>query len=276
MSPPNLAVSRDDARQKIRNQIEKGREIRNLSLRSERDLEEARAQRGKWNSYNVELLTRLFDNRSIAEEYEAWYGGFVVGELPLQSKIDEFREDMDTSLDRLESISERLELIPEPPAISPQRPSVQVTEIGHDIFIVHGQDEAVKESVARFIEKLRLRAVILHEQPNAGKTIIEKFETHANVGYAVVLLTPDDIGYPKAKPDEAKPHARQNVIFELGYFIGRLGRERVCALYKDMVELPSDFAGVLYVKLDDDGAWKLSLAKELKNAGFSVDMNKAV
>ena len=111
------------------------------------------------------------------------------------------------------------------------------------IFLVHGHDQAVTSIVARFLEKLKLEAVILHEQPNEGQTIIEKFERHADVGFAVVLLTPDDMG-GIAPGSNLQPRARQNVILELGYFIGKLGRPRVCALYVTGVELPSDLHGV--------------------------------
>lgn len=143
------------------------------------------------------------------------------------------------------------------------------------VFIVHGQDNEAKLSVARFLEKLDLKPVILHEQTNTGKTIIEKFEHHSSdVSYAVVLLTPDDVGNIKTKQDELQPRARQNVIFELGYFFAKLGRERVCALHKEGIELPSDFQGVLYVPMDSNDAWKFNLAKELKQAGLDVDMNK--
>jgi predicted nucleotide-binding protein len=142
------------------------------------------------------------------------------------------------------------------------------------VFLVHGHDEAAKESTARFVEKLGLRAIILHEQPNAGKTVIEKFEAHSNVGFAIVLLTPDDIGAPRNKSNETKPRARQNVILELGYFMGKLGRGRVCALYKEGVEIPSDYQGILYIQMDSAGAWRMALAKEIKNAGIDVDLNK--
>ena len=118
--------------------------------------------------------------------------------------------------------------------------------------------------------------MILHEQPNQGRTIIEKFEEHAQVGFAVVLLTPDDVGSLKGENNHLKPRARQNVIFEFGFFIGRLGRHRVCALTKGDVEIPSDYDGVVYVPLDDHGAWKMKLVKELKAAEFDVDANLAL
>ena len=130
------------------------------------------------------------------------------------------------------------------------------------------------ETVARFLEKLRLDPIILHEQPSMGRTVIEKFEAHADVGFAVVLLTPDDMG-GLASGGEVKPRARQNVILELGYFIGSLGRAKVCALYVEGVEIPSDIHGVLYVSYDAAGGWRLKLASEIRAAGLPVDMNLA-
>lgn len=150
------------------------------------------------------------------------------------------------------------------------------TAQGNDVFVVHGRDEAAKEAVARFIEKLALRAIILHERPNAGRTIMEKFEDYSDVGFAVVLLTPDDVGAPQDRRNEVKPRARQNVIFELGYFVGKLGRNRVCALYKEDVEIPSDYHGVLYVPMDSGGAWRMGLAREIKHAGIEIDLDDAL
>ncbi|MGD0992881.1 MAG: nucleotide-binding protein [Gemmatimonadales bacterium] len=146
---------------------------------------------------------------------------------------------------------------------------------GQDIFIVHGSDESAAQLVARYLERLDLTAVILHEKPNAGRTLIEKFEDYSTVGFAVVILTPDDVGFSKSRPDEQRDRARQNVWFELGFFIGRLSRERVCALYREGVEIPSDFEGVGFVSLDR-ADWKLRSAAEMKAAGIKVDLNKAV
>jgi predicted nucleotide-binding protein len=151
-------------------------------------------------------------------------------------------------------------------------------ELNRRVFIVHGRDNEAKEMVARFIEKLHLRAVILHEQPGGGRTIIEKFEDYANVGFAVALLTPDDVGglrESRETPQELQPRSRQNVIFELGYFIGKLGRSRVSVLYKKGVELPSDYLGVLYTEMAGD-SWKLPLAQNMKHVGLDVDLNRAV
>lgn len=142
------------------------------------------------------------------------------------------------------------------------------------IFVVHGHDNEAKESVARFLEKLGLEPIILHEQPSSGRTVIEKFETYSgDIAFAVVLLTPDDLCADGPAPDHRRPRARQNVIMELGYFLGRLGRVRVCALYKGDVELPSDYQGVLYIDMDLASAWKAKLAQELVEAKLPIDLS---
>lgn len=143
------------------------------------------------------------------------------------------------------------------------------------IFVAYGHDEAVRLNVVRLLEHLDLNPIILSERPDQGQTIIEKIEKYSSVNFAVILLTPDDIGGEKSKKyEELSPRARQNVILELGYFIGKIGRENVASLYAEGVELPSDYHGVLYTPIDKHGAWKLKLAKELKAAGYDIDLNK--
>jgi predicted nucleotide-binding protein len=138
------------------------------------------------------------------------------------------------------------------------------------VFVVHGHDNEMKLAVAWTVKKLGLEPVILHEQPDRGQAIIEKIERHSDVGFAVVSLSPDDIGYLEGKgPDAARPRARQNVIFELGYFAGKLGRANVVALYRGEIELPSDYDGVLYTRYDgDSGAWRNRLVLELQESGY--------
>ncbi len=143
------------------------------------------------------------------------------------------------------------------------------------IFIVHGQDIAARESIARFIEQLGFEVVILHEQANRGGTIIEKIEANRDVGFAIVLLTPDDEGRRMGDSNLA-PRARQNVLLELGYFMAYLGRTNICALRGGNVDIPSDFAGVVWTDLDPAGAWKTGLGRELAAAGYSLDWNKVM
>ena len=156
---------------------------------------------------------------------------------------------------------------------SDRKPPIHIDSI----FLVHGHDNGLLHEVARFLEMLKQKVIVLREQPSSGRTIIEKFVDYSTVGYAIVLLTPDDRGgIASATYETQQVRARQNVVFELGYFIGKLGRNRVTALHLADVEIPSDYSGVAFVMIDDRGAWRLELAKELKAAGFNIDMNLAL
>lgn len=148
-----------------------------------------------------------------------------------------------------------------------------IAQANKKIFVVHGHDDYSKEMVARFLEKNDFEAIILHEKASGGRTIIEKIEAHSDVGFAVILLTPDDVGKAKNE-DELQSRARQNVILELGYFMGKLGRNKVCAFKSDKLEIPTDFSGVIWNPLDSIGAWKHTLLKELKEAGYDLDGSK--
>lgn len=145
------------------------------------------------------------------------------------------------------------------------------------IFVVHGHDHALKTEVETFLYDIGLDPVVLHRKPDEGATVIEKFEKHSDVGYALILLTPDEVAYAIDEEDkedekrEKEKRARPNVIFEFGYFVGKLGRKRVCCLYKGDVTLPSDLSGLVYKKLDGPlKSQKFSLIKELKAAGYQI------
>ena len=144
------------------------------------------------------------------------------------------------------------------------------------VFIVHGHDESAQNKAARFVEKLGFEAIILHEKASSGRTIVEKIEHYSNVGFAIVLYTPDDVGNVKSEPDNLNVRARQNVVFEHGYLIGKLGRQNVSALVDGKLELPNDISGVVYISLDEGSAWQLQLAKEMKQSGYKIDMNKLI
>jgi predicted nucleotide-binding protein len=168
-------------------------------------------------------------------------------------------------------------------AVSAQASLATIEKSKKRVFVVHGRDSARMNAVARFVQRIGLEPIILHEKPNAGQTLIEKFQANSDVDYAVVLLTPDDLGasrqeIEKADPanvrDVLKPRARQNVYLELGYFLSKLGRGHVGALYVDGVDMPSDYDGVAYIPLDDHEGWHAKLVRELTAAGLAVDLTK--
>ncbi len=145
------------------------------------------------------------------------------------------------------------------------------------IFIVHGHDDGLTSEVARFIKDLDFEPIILREQASGGNTIIEKIAEYSNVGFGIVLYTPCDLGAAKGvatEIDKLSPRARQNVVFEHGYLIGKIGRKNVCAVKCDGVETPGDISGVVYISKDAGGSWRNQIANEMKNAGLEVDKNK--
>jgi|APEBP8051073302_1049394.scaffolds.fasta_scaffold00326_8 predicted nucleotide-binding protein len=185
------------------------------------------------------------------EETAAKLNGIIV-------QLNEKIEDLDGAFDGLSQNTSRL----------------QSKIKSNKVFIVHGHDSELKTAVARVVEQLGLEAIILHEVPNASETVIEKLEKNAaEVGFAVILLTPDDLG-KSVKEEELKGRARQNVILELGFFWGLLKRSNVCCIAKRGVDLPSDLHGVVYVG-GDDSSWKYTLANNLKHAGYNdIDLNR--
>ena len=151
--------------------------------------------------------------------------------------------------------------------------------LSNKVFVVHGHDQGLKTDVEQFIQQIGLEPIVLHRQPDKGRTLIEKFEQHSDVGYAFILLTPDDIAYaidqdllPDASRKKEK-RARPNVIFEFGFFVGKLGRDRVCCLYKEGVILPSDLDGLVYKKIDGSvESQGMAIIKELKAAGYKIQI----
>ncbi len=292
---PKLRVSRKEANNKIKAQIEKGELLCNRQICSEEELENVGIAANHWSRYNRDLLIKLFDNLSIDDEYKNFHyyrlshqdiANLMLDGVPIpdfQDQVSEYQRDMTDSINSLKGICYRLELFDEvldnvPYTLANKGFSDNPTRtFGDHVFIVHGHDEAAKHAIARFVEKFNLKATILDEQASKGQTVIDKFEENAdNVGFAIVLLTPDDVGAPKDQIDEPKPRARQNVILELGYFLCGLGRERVCVLYKKGVELPSDIQGIVYVPMNNPNEWQLKLATEMKQAGLPIDLNKLI
>jgi predicted nucleotide-binding protein len=239
----------------------------------------------KWRRDTKVALAYIFgDNSRHVSEFSAIrftlmaWGDFTTEreyERAYRSGLDSSRAVLKSMIEEIRDYWKEDSQLPMP-AIASQ--SLEQTEmLGKEIFIIHGHDDGLKQTVARFLEKIELNPVILHEQPNKGRTIIEKFEQYATVDFAVALFTADDLCSSGQGADAAPTYrARQNVVFEFGFFIGKLGRERVCALYEEGVELPSDYQGVLYIPLDKSGNWRFALLKELKSIGYDVDANRAL
>ena len=291
---PKLRVSREEARQKIQTRIEKGQQLSERLTNDE--LDKVGMEANNWSAYNINLLRKLFDTPAPVDEYtQFFYNRPTLEEMenilkssPHPSSIDRYqlyecRSNMNNSINSLKTICDQLELYDEP-SETPQHTSgnKEVSDtpqhaFGNKVFIIHGRDDGVKGDVALFVRDLGLKEIILDRQPNEGLiAILDKFEREAKkADFAIALLTPDDVGALKGEADDQlKPRARQNVIFELGYFMRALGRKKVCLLLKGELENPSDLSGILYVSMNSPNGWKLELAKEMKQAGLPIDPQK--
>lgn len=261
-----------------------------------------------WSARNRELLREAFTTTEVLYEYDPWAevrenptnwveftdeggerrlaplfkGGITLfGHEPkpmpifsasVAAPMPHGREELRRGSERLRVIADRLELYEE--VVPDLNEEAVVAAGGSYVFLVHGRDDGTKETVARALRQLTGdEPVILHEQVDRGETIIEKFERHAGAAEAaVVILTPDDVG-GIAGSDVLRPRARQNVVYELGWFHGKLGRGRVIALLVDDVEQPSDVLGVIYIPVDQAGAWRYKLGHRLRDIGLDVDLD---
>lgn len=184
--------------------------------------------------------------------------------IKIEKEIGVYIEDLDIYINNRKYIVEN-ESVTEDIEINKNR-----------VFIVHGHDELALEQVSGFIKDIKLEPIVLKNQASLGNTIIEKIEEYSDVGFAIVLYTPCDIGASINNKDSMKHRARQNVVFEHGYLIGRLGRKNVCALVKDDIEKPNDISGIVYIELDNQKAWRFNIARDMKKLGYDIDLNNLI
>lgn len=239
-----------------------------------------------WNNMCREIFIRSFEhpNNTDLAGFDHNTPSYIISDI-----VEEYKSSIRYKIAYIEGFIKRLSLIPCKAETNVVKPTAieKIEKNTKKVFVVHGHNNALKVEVARTIELLGLKAIILHEQEDFGNTIIEKFEANAtDVGFAVILLTSDDLGVSKkdiAKEEkekgykaEYKERARQNVVFEMGYFIGKLDRAHVFELMENGVEKPGDIDGIIYTSVDEEGMWKVKLAKRLKACGYPVSIDAIV
>jgi predicted nucleotide-binding protein len=295
-----LAVPRIEAEESLTKVILQGEELLGRTIQTGGQLTQAKDDYHTWYEYCERLLERIFNYSPWSgEKRPSVYGPSVpiaVGRGPrpdnTAKNIESYRTAVSTVVRGLKSLQNQLELLHlDANTQTLDRPEEVAATVGSKVFIVHGHDSGRRDAVARFITRLKFDPIILEEQASASKTLIEKFESYSSdIAYAVVILTPDDLGAtadkiydvavaadnPDAVVGALEPRARQNVIFELGFFFGKLGRKRVCALLAEGIKMPSDIDGVAYVPMDANGGWHMPLAREMRHAGLNIDMNDAL
>lgn len=226
------------------------------------------------------LRHQLLSDPVVADQLPSWvkahrnldsFWGFIQPKFKTYAERRTFLSEQFTPLlDTLEFDDPQLPQ--KPTSLQRQQRASSVTRNKRKVFIVHGRNNEAKQEVTRFVERQGIETIILHEQASSGMTIIEKIEHYSNdADFALILYTACDQGRgiheSKFPP---KNRARQNVVFEHGYLMAKLGRENVCALVHGEIETPNDISGVVYVPLDPAGAWKLEVLKELKACGYKV------
>lgn len=270
---PQLTTSADAFAAELDEQIASGEGLLARDVSREPEIDPLAADYYTWNEFNEALIRKRVTGKREANEYIGSIGIFSLGPRTPAQKLAELRNSIREKVRRLKSLQARLHLYENKNGAPPTGAPTDRTTI----FVVHGRNDLWENKVARYLSAVTSLPVdILHEKPHAGRTLIEKFEDYARTArYVVVILTPDDEARPRGSEDLLKPRGRQNVVFELGYFVGALGRGRVALLYDETVERPTDIDGVGYVPLDPRGGWRIELAKELLAAGIAVDPTKA-
>ncbi|HXA75247.1 MAG TPA: nucleotide-binding protein [Acidimicrobiales bacterium] len=274
MSAILLIVPRVEAEERIAERIDAGEALKEVQVRSQPELDRVKSDRNVWRSYNKEMLRKLFSSDELASEYEGVGVAVGGGSMDPQREIFLLHRGIDRDITRLRAILAKLELYDQAPTVTASVTSEPASKagskvIGKDVFIVHGR-AAREQEVARYVESLGLKAVILQEKLHGGSaTLIEKLEREARpCGYAIVVYTGDDEGRIYDSTDDYTRRARENVVLELGYFVGLLGRDNVTILREQEVTIPSDFHGVGWYDLDAAGAWRTQVQGELKRAAL--------
>jgi predicted nucleotide-binding protein len=274
-----LNISIEEFKNRLNQRIKIGEELYAREITNETDFSTLENEFDIWTDYNFEMLKQAFNFPD--NEYRSSYdnAGFTflgqMGEIA-NNPIQTMKNLIGYKLASLKSLHGKSDLIKSEVTDNLQPANSQKETTKTEVFIVHGHDELAKTKTARFIEKLGLKPIILHEQTSSGKTIIEKIEKYSNVGFGIVLYTPCDKGCKIGSEDNLLNRARQNVVFEHGFLIGKIGRDHVCALYKGEVELPNDISGMIYEKMDDDDSWHVRIARELKKSGYNIDLNRLI
>lgn len=267
-----LLISKDEFSELLNQRIIEGEKIYSKQCYSEELLTKLYSLLHNWDTFNSIILKTSFDppNNEYLNEYRALQ--LTIYNDTLQNRVNLIKNNINAKIEFLRSMLGISALYKN--SLLGAR-TIQKENIPLDktkIFVVHGHDDVARLEICRFVEKLGFEPIVLHEQPNSGKTIIEKIESYSDVGFGIILYTPCDIGSKDSINPTFKSRARQNVVFEHGYLIGKIGRNNVTALVKDDVETPSDISGVVYISMNNN--WKLILANELRSSGYPVDLNK--
>ncbi|MCK4311330.1 MAG: nucleotide-binding protein [Candidatus Cloacimonetes bacterium] len=262
-----LKIHLEEAEKLLNEKIKEGTQILETPISNIDQWKNAEKKYNHWNGENYESLKKIFKKNTIAKDYSSseWtIGRILISDLKLDEKTAKLHKDIEEKLNKLNSIKMSLGVL--------ETKTEKKREAKNKVFFVHGSDCDTKDKVLNFIKKIGLEPIILKELAAAGKTLIDEIQEQSDVKYAIALLTPDNVGGVYSEELQFRP--TQNVILEVGFFVGKYGRKNVSTLHHEDIELPADYHGYEYIKIDNMDNWKAILVKELNNAGFDIDLNK--
>lgn len=254
-----LKIPPEKADDLIEEKLVKGETLLKIKIKNIQQWKSAEIKFKNWNSENYELLKSIFKNNKVAKDYSstAWsIGSIFVSDLKLSEKTNKLYKDIQEKLDKLNSIKLSL-------GIFKIKTETGKRDNSKRLFFIHGTNCSTKTSVINYLKDLGLEPIVLQEFIAGGKTLIDEILTRSEVKFAIVLLTPDNVG--GYQPEKLKFRADQNVILELGIFVGLLGRKNVCGLYTRDLQLPEDYHGFEYTEIDRSGKWQKEVFQELKS-----------
>ena len=266
--PQVLRIPLKEAEKLLNKSINEGTGILETPISNINQWKNSEKKFNHWNGENYEILKNIFKKNTIAKDYSSsgWaIGRIFISNLKLDDKIAKLQKDIEEKINKLNSIKMSL-------GVLESKTEEKKESEKNKVFFIHGSDCEIKVEVIEFIKSLGLKPIILKELAAAGKTLIDEIQNQSDVKYAIALLTPDNVG--GVYSEELRFRPTQNVILEVGFFVGKYGRKNVSALHTEDTELPADYHGFEYIKIFSNDGWKIILAKELKEAGFNIDLNK--
>jgi predicted nucleotide-binding protein len=262
--PTELLYFKAEFKKVLLERIVLGDELFNRQLQTKSDLNKNKDDFYKWDNFNSEYLRKAFNKdanefkKSYDESISSFFSSFDIRNSPLQD-IKNFKDKVNNKISRLKKIRDKIDSMKTSVVKNSFFKKHEIETSHSKIFIVPGHDYETFSKTINFIENLGFEAIILHDSIDK-KTIINKIEQHTDVNFALILHSPNS--------------EDQNIYLNHGFLIGKMGRNKVCVLVNENLENQNDISGIVYVAIDETDLWCYSVARELKKAGYNLDMKK--